>query len=168
MPLLDGHRQTGHSLVETFPQEQLKKYDARNNLCISSWSCDVEGHAKKCVERYCELANEATQQLYEVATPCIMHFRAPLQGRSNGICWTTNHCLLTNCSENSLYSARIGSPVIFTVCEQSCPSSHKVDQSMSTNAWRDSSRTFITRAIWDNTVTWDIPLNNADRSLQGL
>ena len=38
---------------------------------ISSWSYDVEGHAKKCVERYCELANKTTQQLYKVATPCI-------------------------------------------------------------------------------------------------
>ena len=31
---------------------------------ISSWSYDVEGHAKKCVERYCELANKTTQHLY--------------------------------------------------------------------------------------------------------
>ena len=38
---------------------------------ISSWSCDMEGHAKKFVERYCELANNTTQQLYKVATPCI-------------------------------------------------------------------------------------------------
>ena len=30
----------------------------------------MEGHAKKCVERYCELANEMTQQLYKVSTPC--------------------------------------------------------------------------------------------------
>ena len=29
------------------------------------------GHAKKCVERYCELANKTTQQLYKVSTPCI-------------------------------------------------------------------------------------------------
>ena len=28
---------------------------------ISSWSYDVAGHAKKCVERYCELANKTTQ-----------------------------------------------------------------------------------------------------------
>ena len=26
---------------------------------------------KKCVERYCDLANKATQQLYKVATPCM-------------------------------------------------------------------------------------------------
>ena len=37
----------------------------------------MEGHAKKCVERYCELANKTTQQLYKVATPCIddLHFK---------------------------------------------------------------------------------------------
>ena len=32
---------------------------------------DMEGHAKKCVERYCELANRTTQQLYKISTPCI-------------------------------------------------------------------------------------------------
>ena len=31
----------------------------------------MEGHVKKCVERYCELANKTTQQLYKVSTPCI-------------------------------------------------------------------------------------------------
>ena len=44
---------------------------------ISSWSYDMEGHAKKCVERNCELANKTTQQLYNVATPCLddHHFK---------------------------------------------------------------------------------------------
>ena len=34
-------------------------------------------YAKKCVERYCELANKTTQQLYKVSTPCIEdnHFK---------------------------------------------------------------------------------------------
>ena len=47
------------------------------NLRISSWSYDMAGHAKKCVERYCELANKNTQQLYKVSTPCIddHHFK---------------------------------------------------------------------------------------------
>ena len=31
----------------------------------------MEGHGKKCVERYCELANKTTQQLHKVSTPCI-------------------------------------------------------------------------------------------------
>ena len=29
----------------------------------------MEGHAEKCVERYCELANKTTEQLHTVATP---------------------------------------------------------------------------------------------------
>ena len=45
-----------------------EKLDAET---ISSWSHDMEGHAKKCVERYCELANKTTEQLYKVATPCM-------------------------------------------------------------------------------------------------
>ena len=37
----------------------------------------MEGHAKKCVERYCELANKTTQQLHKVSVPCIddHHFK---------------------------------------------------------------------------------------------
>ena len=31
---------------------------------ISFWSYDMEGHAQKCVARYCELARKTTQQLY--------------------------------------------------------------------------------------------------------
>ena len=51
------------------------------NLSISSWSYDMAGHAKKCVERYCELANKTTQQLYKVSTPCIddHHFKEEMK-----------------------------------------------------------------------------------------
>ena len=48
-----------------------KKLPFPQNLRISSWSYDMEGHAKKCVERYCELANKTPQQIYKVSTPCI-------------------------------------------------------------------------------------------------
>ena len=53
--------------------ELLKRYFVSEKLGanISSWSYDIEGHAKKCVGRYCELLNRTTQQLYKVATPCI-------------------------------------------------------------------------------------------------
>ena len=55
----------------------VEKLPFRQNLRISSWSYDMAGHAKKCVERYCELANKTTQQLYKVSTPCIddHHFK---------------------------------------------------------------------------------------------
>ena len=54
-----------------------EKLPCSENLCISSWCYDMEGHAKKCVERYRELANRTTQQLYKVSTPCIddHHFK---------------------------------------------------------------------------------------------
>ena len=67
------------------------------NLRISSWSYDMAGHAKKCVERYCELANKTTQQLYKVSTPYIddHHFKE----EGNEICWRMITCMLSNCSE---------------------------------------------------------------------
>ena len=42
-----------------------------------AWSYDIEGQAKKCVERCCELANKKTKQLYKVSTPCLddHHFK---------------------------------------------------------------------------------------------
>ena len=44
-----------------------EKLPYSENSRISSWSYDMEGHAKKCVERYCELAtrrlNNSTKNL---------------------------------------------------------------------------------------------------------
>ena len=36
-----------------------------------AWSYDMEGHAQKCVERFCELANKKVEQLYKVSSPCL-------------------------------------------------------------------------------------------------
>ena len=60
-------------------------------------SYDKEGHAKKCVERCCELANKTTQQLYKVSTPCIddHHFII----RRIAICWRIVKYMLSNCPE---------------------------------------------------------------------
>ena len=46
----------------------------------------MEGHAKKCVERYCELSNKTTQQLYKVSTPYIdyHHFKEEEEMKSVG------------------------------------------------------------------------------------
>ena len=55
----------------------VEKLPFPQNLRISSWSYDMEGHAKKCVERYCVLADVAAQQLCKVSTPCVddHHFK---------------------------------------------------------------------------------------------
>ena len=67
------------------------------------------GHAKKCVERYCELANKTTQQLYKVSTPCIddHHFKEE-ETKSVGELSTTCSQIVLKC----LYLARIGRPDI--------------------------------------------------------
>ena len=61
-----------------FKKEELETVgDLSEVRRISSWSYDMEGHAKKCVERCCELANKTSQQLYKVYTPCVddHHFK---------------------------------------------------------------------------------------------
>ena len=69
----------------------------------------MEGQAKKCVERYRELANKTTQQLYKVSTPCIddHHFREEdlkYVGELSQLCSQ----IVLKC----LYLARIGRPDI--------------------------------------------------------
>ena len=38
---------------------------------VLAWSCDMEGHAKKCVARYCGLANCKFEQLCQVSAPTV-------------------------------------------------------------------------------------------------
>ena len=66
--IVDNYRTMVESRISA---ERVDKLPFPQNLRISSWSYDVAGHAKKYVERYCELANKTTQQLYKVSTPCI-------------------------------------------------------------------------------------------------
>ena len=89
---------------------------------ISSWSYDMEGHAKKCVERYCELANKTTQQFYNVATPCMDdHQFQEEENESVGELSTVCSQIVLKC----LYLARIGRR---DICEQACACCNKTDQ----------------------------------------
>ena len=68
----------------------------------------MEGHAKKCVERCCELANKATEQLYKVATPCLDDHHSKEENGSSGELSTVCSQIVVQC----LYLARIGRPDI--------------------------------------------------------
>ena len=72
--IVDNYRTMFESRISAGTTEKLP---CSENLRVSSWSYDMERHAKKCVERYCELANTTTQQLYKVSTSCIdnHHFK---------------------------------------------------------------------------------------------
>ena len=91
-----------------FSREELRNYHSLN-LRISSWSYDMAGHAKKCVERYCELANKTTQQLYKVSTPCIddHHFKEEEMKSVGELSQVCSQIVL-----KFLYLARIGRPDI--------------------------------------------------------
>ena len=70
----------------------------------------MAGHAKKCVERYCQSANKTAQQLYKVSTPCIdeHHFKeeeVKSVGELSQVCSQIS-------SEVCFYLARIGRPDI--------------------------------------------------------
>ena len=60
--IIDSYRTMFESRLFAGTTEKLPYSE---NFRISSLSYDMEGHAKKCVERYCELANKTTQQLYK-------------------------------------------------------------------------------------------------------
>ena len=54
--IVDNYRTMFESRISA--GEGVEKLPFPQNLRISSWSNDMEGHAKKCVERYCELATK--------------------------------------------------------------------------------------------------------------
>ena len=87
----------------------------------------MEGHAKKCVERYCELVNKTTQQLYKVSTPCIddHHFKGE-ELKSVGELPHVCSQIVLKC----LFLARIGRPDISMVSEQTCTIDYEMDQSL--------------------------------------
>ena len=58
--IVDNYRAMFESRISAGATEKLPWSE---NLRISSWSYDMEGHANKCVDWYCELANKTTQQL---------------------------------------------------------------------------------------------------------
>ena len=56
--IVDNYRTTFESRISAGATEKLP---CPENTRIFSWSYEIEGHAKKCGERYCELANKTTQ-----------------------------------------------------------------------------------------------------------
>ena len=89
--------------------ERTENFPYSENIRISSWSYDMEDHAKECVARYCELANRTTQQLYKVSTPCIddHHFKEE-ELKSLGELSKVCSQIVLKC----LYLARFGPPDI--------------------------------------------------------
>ena len=102
--IVDKYRTMLESRISAGATEKLP---CSENLSISSWSCDMEGHANNCVARYRELANKTTKQLYKVSTPCLddHHFKEE-ELKSVGELSHVCSQIVLKC----LYLARIGRP----------------------------------------------------------
>ena len=103
---MDNYRTMFESRISSGGVEKLP---FPQNLRVSSWFYDMAGHAKKCVERYCELANKTTQQLYKVSTPCIddHHFKEEEMKSVGDLSHVCSEIVL-----KCLFLARIGRPDI--------------------------------------------------------
>ena len=104
--IVDNYRAMFESRISAGGTEKLPYFAS---FRISSWSYDMEGHAKKCVERYCEFANKTTKQLCKVSTPCIddHHFKEEEVKSVGELSKLCSQIVLT-----CLYLARIGRPDI--------------------------------------------------------
>ena len=88
--------------------ERTEKLPFSQNTRISSWSYDIVGHAKKCVERFFELANKTTQQLCKVSTPCFDDHHFKKEEQNVGELSSTCSQIVLKC----ICLARIGRPDI--------------------------------------------------------
>ena len=120
--IVDNYRTMYESRISAGGTE---KTTILGNLRISSWFYDMEGHAKKCMERYCELANRTTQQLYKVSTPCVDDHRFKKEElKSVG---ELSKSVLSNCSEMFILGT-YGKTWYSMFIEQTCTIDHEMDQ----------------------------------------
>ena len=105
--IVDNYRNMFESRISAWAIEKLPSIE-KPDANISSWSYDVEGHAKKCVERHCELAKNNSTAFQSRNT---MHWRPPIQGRRNRIYWRIVKSLLTDFLKCQ-HLTRIGRPDI--------------------------------------------------------
>ena len=137
-----------HVWIQNFRRSEQRNYHSPQNLRISSWSYDMEGHAKQCVERFCELANKTTQQLYKLSSPCLddHHFKEEelkSVGELSKVCSQIDHHfkeeelksvgelskVCSNCSEMPILGTYWKTRYSL-VSEQTCTINYKMVQSM--------------------------------------
>ena len=91
--IVDSYRNMFEYKISARAKEKLP-CSGKPDADIVSWSYDMDGHAKKCVERYCELAKKTTQQLY--SSHNAMPRRPSIQRRGKWICWRIVKSMLSN------------------------------------------------------------------------
>ena len=114
-------------------------------------SYDVEGHARFCVERNCELANKKVEQVYKVSSPCLddHQFKQEEPGSVGELSQVCSQTVLKLFVLVTNWKTRHS-----VVCQQTCTSSHKNGLRHATDDWQDWFHTFITHMNSDSIVMW--------------
>ena len=63
--LFEEHTKMFESRISATAAENKPGWEKPHAKTVA-WPYDMEGHAQRCVERYCELATKKTEQLYNV------------------------------------------------------------------------------------------------------
>ena len=123
----------------------------------SAWSCDMEGHARKCVERYCELANKTTEQPHNVASP--LFGGSPIKKEE-----LENKDELSEICSHIVFACIWHELEDLTFCRQST-NWHELSQDglkHVTDDWHDKFPTFLTQVITAIFVMWAMRLYIVD------
>ena len=154
--IVDNYRTMFESRISAGATEKLPCSEI---LCISSWSCDMEGHAKKYVETILWVGKQddstTLQSIYSV------HRWPPLQRRRNEICRIIVTIMLSNCSKMFVLGT-YWKTWYSVVSEKTCTIHYILDQSL----WQTIMSFDILHSsqMWvhNNIVMWVILQNNVD------
>ena len=140
--IVDNYRTMFESRISA---EGAEKLPFPQNLRVSSWSLWHGWSCWKCVERYWELANKTTQQLYKISTPCIddHHFKEEEMKSVGEVSHACSPIVL-----NRSCLTRIGRPDIQWTVNKLARSVTKWTK-LVTNGWIDWFHKFITHVNTD-------------------
>ena len=63
---VDENREMFESKISAGSTEKKLHHSRKSGAVAIARSCDMAGHAEKCVELYCEVANKNNEQLFKV------------------------------------------------------------------------------------------------------
>ena len=161
--IVDNYRNMFGSRISAGATEKLPETKGTGKLdaeTISSWSYDMEGHAKKCVEKYCELANKTTEQFIVQSRNTIALMTIILRKRKMNQwdnCPLFAHTLFWH-----VYIWHVLGDLIYCGLWTNLLVRSQNGQKLATNVWRVWSHTFIIHVNTNNIVMWVTQHNNAD------
>ena len=118
--IIEEYTKMFESRISAGATEQLPQWEKLHAKTVA-WSYDMEGHAQKCVERYCELANKKVEQLYTVSSPCLDDHQVKQEDLESQVGSQIVKLIVFGTNWKTRHSV---------VCQQIGASSHKMDSGL--------------------------------------